>query len=76
MGNISPQIIFSVVVLPAPFGPTRPNTSPAGLPWSSGQRQPAAPLAGRKVVLFRDIVQSNHVEGAIVSRTFERFNVF
>jgi len=28
VGSTSPASIFSVVVLPAPFGPTRPNTSP------------------------------------------------
>ena len=27
VGTSSPQIIFSVVVLPAPFGPTNPKTS-------------------------------------------------
>src|ERR1700689_4223361 len=31
VGTERPQIIFSVVVLPAPLAPTRPKTSPAAI---------------------------------------------
>ena len=41
--SVRPSIIRMVVVLPAPFGPSRPNTSPLRMPNEIGSTATALP---------------------------------
>src|SRR5579859_3763031 len=64
VGTNNPQIIFSVVVLPAPFGPTKPKISPspmvrfnrsaattcAGFPFTGGRSYSLVRFSRRTIV--------------------------
>src|SRR5687768_11562229 len=82
VGSTSPSSIFTDVVLPAPFGPRNPNTSPRGMCSESSETATFEPNSLRRpcvsmavsVIRRRSLHRLRHLEehfGAQVARKHE-----
>ncbi len=70
VGSVSPSSISTVVVLPAPLGPSSPNTSPARIVRSSESTAVKSPycLVSRRATMTASSGTSARIEATVRRR--------